>query len=181
MVTSVDHSTISGAIAKVAFDSKLDSKRVVRMASRRDATEHTVELWHAVDLSDLSTVRTFVVSSCEPEFIYEVDFFSRNEAPKDPHSIPDDLCTWGVVRGVNIIVTDRVKFCSRMAADVFVAIPTYRFEFLADDLQESIETKQSDRPLEWAMTSMIAGYSFRRYDLSGSVLDEFSIASGVLK
>ena len=181
MALSVDQCAVSGAIAGIAFGGELDSKHVVKMASRRDVAGHAVELWHSVDLSDLSTVRTFVVSTCEPGFIYEVDFFSRNEAPKDIQGIPEDLLSWGFVRGGNIIVTDRRKFLARMASDMFVAVPTYRFEFLADDLYESIEIKQSGRPLEWAMTSMIAGYSFRRYDLTGSVVDEFSIASGEMK
>ena len=177
----VNTEAVSRALATIAFGGELDVKRIVRLASRRNISDQTVELWHAVDLSNLSTVRTFVVSSCEPEFIYEVDFFSRNDFSKDLQSVPDDLWSWGYVRYSSIIVTDRRKFLSRMASDMFVAVPTYRFEFLADDVQTAVETGQSDRPLKWALQSMACGYSYREYDVvTGTKIEDFSISTGTM-
>ena len=180
MATTVDRGAVQCAIARIAFGGVTDSRRVVRMAARREASGHAVELWHSVDLSDLSTVRTFVASSCEPDVVYEVDFFSRNEAPRHPSSAPADMPEWGFVRGSSIIVTDRRRFCSRMVADMFVAIPSYRFESLADDVQDAVDGRLHDRPVQWALQSMVTGYSYRSYAVATAAKEEdFSIDSGV--
>jgi len=178
---SVDRERVAGVIGVIAFAGDVGGTRVVRMAARMAGDSHVTELWHAIDLSDLSTVRTFVASSCEPSLVYEVDFFSRNELPRPPATMPSSWLACGFRRGSSLVVTDTGRFRGLMgASDILVAVPTYRFDFVADDVQEAIAGGHRDKPLRWALQYMSGGYSYVCHDATtGLAVESFSIATGV--
>lgn len=173
-------------VSLLSFGKDVDHKHLVKMVARRSfLVDLTAELWNAIDVSDLSTVRTFVVSSISP-FLYEVDFLSRHEIvnPVSVDKFSSSFSDWGFSKGNSLYVTSVPNFRrSILTADALVAIPTYRFDFFADDIQSALsDGVAAFRVLEEVLESPVTGYSFKRYGCDDEIpCLEFSVAEAAKK
>lgn len=174
---------IKSALADLTFGCPCDSKRHVRRVSSRDIGDESLELWHAIDISDFSTFRSFVMCTGTAE-AFDIDFLSRHEImpPMTLESLPDGWQDWAIIKKNQMLVTDRSRFCRKMMTpDSFVALPTYRFDFFADDvLAVFSESKQFHRgaaddvldSMEDVLRSPLTGYAHKIYYLARYGTDE---------
>jgi len=171
-MSSADKSVESAFIKRLVFGESPSSKCQIRMVSERYLREDSfVRFWHAIDVGDFSTLKTFVIPyPSSIRSVYEVDFLSRHELipPMSEDKLPSDWQMWGEIRKNQIFITDSLAFRSRMlTADAFVAIPTYRFETLADDIDAaySFGNIDLDEAVRKVLSSDIIGYSFKQHQL----------------
>lgn len=155
-------------IASVVFGKQSDHRQCVKRVMVRDIGDSPVELWHALDVSDFSTFRSFVVP-CGGD-LYDVDFLSRHEIvpPMSIEKLPPGWKNWAAVHRNQLVVTDKAEFCCRMMTpDAAVALPTYRFEFLVEDVQSvwSGELLVQD-VMEKVLESLVTGYSYKKYSMA---------------
>ena len=156
------------AIRQLVFGDSQSSRNQVRVVSQRNpfATICSLSLWHAIDIDDFSTMRTFIVPRPSPTgSLYEVDFLSRHEliTPMTKDKLPEGWEEWGVIQKNQLLVTNALLFKSKMlTADAFVAIPTYRFEHLVDDIDAMCSGVDidPDEAICKVLSSPVTGYSF---------------------
>ena len=168
---------VPNALASLAFGCPCDNRRHIKQVSSRIIGESRIGLWHAIDVLDFSTFRSFVICDGTPE-AFDVDFLSRHEImpPMTFEKLPDGWQNWAIVMKNQMLITDRDAFCRKMMTpDAFVALPTYRFDFFADDVQENFLDKNefcrgaSDDVLdsmEDVLKSQLTGYAHKIYDLT---------------
>lgn len=138
--------------------------RVDRKGHRPDVA---LDLWQVMDIKDFSSARFFLAPLSELVILFEVDFFSRHEmAPRLAGALPNGWERWGVVRGNCMLVSDKKEFMkSILTADAFIAIPPYRFEQLADDIECAGQENNENAAFAACrvLTRPNLGYSFRMY------------------
>ena len=168
---------IKSALADLAFGCSCDSKRHVRRISSREVGDASLELWHAIDISDFSTFRSFVICPGKAE-AYDIDFLSRHEImpPMTLEKLPEGWQNWAIIKKNQMLVTDREAFCRQMMTpDSFVALPTYRFDFFADDVMAvcseskpfcSDASEAALDAMEDVLRSPLTGYAHKIYYLA---------------
>jgi hypothetical protein len=156
---------ISFSISEIAFDGLCDSTHYVKKVMVRECGSSTLELWHAIDIKDFSTFRSFIVPAGGD--LYDVDFLSRHEIipPMSINKLPDGWENWAKIHKNQLIITNRDEFCSRMMTpDAMVALPSYRFEFVFDDVQSVLdENIKLEEALEKTLKSLTTGYSYKKF------------------
>ena len=133
---------------------------------RLDEREDILSLWRHLDPSDLSGSSHFIL--CNSTVAFEVDFLSRHEIskPYSAENMPPGWKDWAVHEGGSLLVYNRGKFRERiLTADMFLALPKYRFQSLADDVRDvaidcSISTRES---LLKVLKRKSIGYSFNMF------------------
>jgi hypothetical protein len=175
-------SDIKSLIWNLAFGDRKGDILQVRNVSRYgiEGTGCRLDFWHAIDITDFSSMRGFVVTE-PPTSLIEIDFLSRHELipPMTEITLPPNWREWAVVRNGQILVTNKAVFCSRMfTADAFVALPVYRFGLFADDVACVMADGQAEfgAAVRQSLTSLVTGYSFTEYRLpDGYATMSFSI------
>ena len=170
---------IETAVCWLAFGKlELHPSQFVKFVATREIGDGgcTIRLLHAIDVSDFSSLKCFLSIN---DHLFEVDFMSRHEIipPMSADKLPEGWQTWGIIKGNQLFVTNRSGFVTRMmTADSFVALPMYRFDLLADDIQALVEDGMA--PLEATRTvlsSPTTGYSHIESRLSeGSLVETFA-------
>lgn len=168
---------VSFIIGSIAFDGMVDSTHCVKKVMVRGMNQFTIELWHAIDLKDFSSFRSFIVPSNGN--IYDVDFLSRHEIipPMSINKLPDGWRNWAAIHKNQLIVTNKDEFCSRMMTpDAMIALPSYRFDFVFDDVQSGIdEGLDLELSLEKTLKSLTTGYSFKKFSCANRDVSLMSV------
>lgn len=168
----VDQENDSQAISRLSFGESYSAMEQVRMVSKRVLNaKSSICLWHSINISDFSTIRTFVIPRpSDAMSAYDVDFLSRHEIipPMSQDRLPPGWREWGEVRRNQFFVRDPAAFRSRLlTSDALIAIPTYRFETLADDIDAvfSSQDVSLDDAVRLVLKSELTGYSYVEYRL----------------
>lgn len=172
-------------INSLVFNGLADHTHHVKKVMCRFCGPSMLELWHAIDIKDFSSFRSFVVITGGD--IYDVDFLSRHEIlpPMSVQKLPIDCENWSRVYKNQLIITNREEFCSKMMTpDAVVALPTYRFDFLVDDVKYELENGLTIiHALEKVLKSPLTGYSYKtfcRFDDSPHPQDVFNLLDSIV-
>lgn len=157
--------SISFAIAAITFDGLCDSTHYVKKVMIRECGTSSLELWHAIDIKDFSSFRSFVTSPHGN--LYDVDFLSRHEIipPMSVDKLPLGWEKWASIHKNQLIINNKDEFCCRMMTqDATIALPTYRFDFLCDDIHNELTNSNSlDEAIEKVLQSLTTGYSYKQF------------------
>ena len=166
-------------ITRIVFGDNQNKKNQVRRVMVRQVGNTDLELWHALDVTDFSSFRSFVASE-QSDSIYDVDFLSRHEIiyPMSVESLPHGWQNWSSAYKGQLIINDKTEFRRMMLTpDALVALPTYRFEFFADDVRTWVDESGYDIKIsiENVLNSLLTGYSYKKYNKSSSDGEPYSI------
>lgn len=163
---------LSIAIAKIAFNGLSDSTHYVKKIMIRECGHSILEFWHAINIKDFSTFKSFVVPAGGD--LYDVDFLSRHEIipPMSIEKLPLGWESWAAIHKNQMIITNREDFCCRMLTqDATIALPTYRFDFLCDDIQDTMsDSVDLNSSVQIVLKSLTTGYSYQKFSVSNPPL-----------